>query len=54
MSGLTFHPRALLVAVPLILMLWAAADLRWGIALAAAVVVYDVLSFAGAFGAGRR
>ena len=54
MSGLTFQPRALLVAAPLVLMLWAATDLHWGIAFATAVVVYDVLSFAGACGACRR
>ncbi|HJZ72093.1 MAG TPA: hypothetical protein VKE51_10135 [Vicinamibacterales bacterium] len=54
MNCISFHPRALLVAAPLVVVLWAATDLRWGIAVATAVVVYDVLSFAGALGAARR
>jgi hypothetical protein len=52
--SVTFHPRALLAALPLAALLWAAIDLRWAVALGAAVVVYDVLSFAGVSGAGRR
>jgi hypothetical protein len=51
----TFHPRALLlVSVPLVLLLWSATDVRWPMALGMAVVVYDVLSFAGVFGIERR
>jgi hypothetical protein len=56
-TRVTFHPGALLLAIALVVVLWAAADLRWPFALGAAVVVYDVLSFAGVFGLpdpGRR
>jgi hypothetical protein len=49
-----FNPRALLITVPFALLLWSATDLRSTMALAMAVVVYDVLSFAGVFGTGRR
>ncbi|HMF94660.1 MAG TPA: hypothetical protein VKE96_10210 [Vicinamibacterales bacterium] len=54
MTRITFHPRALFVAAPLVFVLWAAADLRWSIAVAIAVVVYDALSFAGVLGARGR
>jgi hypothetical protein len=50
----TFHPRALLAAVPLIALLWAATGPRWAFPLSIAVVIYDLLAFAGAFGTGRR
>jgi hypothetical protein len=49
-----FHPGALLVASPFVLVLWSATDLRSTMALGLAVVVYDVLSFAGVFGTSRR
>ena len=55
MTRFTFYPGALLlVSVPLALLLWAATDLRWTMALGMAVVVYDVLSFGGVFAIGRR
>jgi hypothetical protein len=44
----TFNPRALLVAIPIVILLWWALDARSTVALAMAVVVYGVLSFAGA------
>jgi hypothetical protein len=53
-TQVTFHSRALALAVLLLLLLWTAADLRWCIALGTAVVVYDVLSFAGVFGVEHR
>jgi hypothetical protein len=43
----TFHPRALLVTAALILLLWLATEMRWLVAVAAATVVLDILSFAG-------
>ena len=43
----TFNPRALLVAIPMALLMWWALDPRSTVALAMAVVVYGVLSFAG-------
>jgi hypothetical protein len=52
-----FHPGALLLAITLVALLWAAADLRWPLALGAAAVVYGVLSFTGVLGLpdpGRR
>jgi hypothetical protein len=51
---LTFHPRALLVMAPLVLLLWLATDLRWVMALGAANLVFNILSFTGVFGARRR
>ena len=53
MTRVTFHPRALLVAIPILLLLWWAVDLRSTIALVMAVLVYGVLSFAGALPIGR-
>jgi hypothetical protein len=50
-TRVSFHPRALLLTLPLVLLLWAATDLRWTIAVGLAGLVYDVLSFAGVFGA---
>jgi hypothetical protein len=44
----TFNPRALLVAIPMLSLMWWALDARSTLALAMAVVVYGVLSFAGA------
>ena len=49
-----FHPRALLVTVPLLLLLWSAVDLRWAIAVGMAGLVFDWLSFAGVLGPGRH
>jgi hypothetical protein len=49
----TFNPRALLVAVPMGVLMWWALDPRSTIALAMAVVVYGVLSFAGVLSARR-
>ena len=44
----TFNPRALLIAIPMVMLMWWALDARATVALAMAVVVYGVLSFAGA------
>ena len=44
----TFNPRALIIAVPMVMLMWWALDTRSTVALAMAVVVYGVLSFAGA------
>jgi hypothetical protein len=49
----TFNPRALLVAIPMALLMWWALDPRSTVALAMAVVVYGVLSFAGALSVRR-
>ena len=49
----TFNPRALFVAVPTLLLMWWALDARSTVALAMAVVLYGVLSFAGALSIGR-
>jgi hypothetical protein len=49
-TQVAFHPRALALTLPLLLLLWSAVDLRWCIALGTAVVVYDLLSFAGVYG----
>jgi hypothetical protein len=50
---MTLHPRGLLVAASLLLLLWLAVDVRWALAVAAAIVVYDTLAFAGALGVPR-
>jgi hypothetical protein len=42
-----FHPRALLITIPLLFLLWFATDLRWPIGIGMAGLVYDWLSFAG-------
>jgi hypothetical protein len=52
-TRVTFHPRALVVAIPILLLLWWAVDVRSTIALVMAVLVYGVLSFAGALPIGR-
>ena len=44
----TFNPKALIIAIPMVMLMWWALDARSTIALAMAVVVYGVLSFAGA------
>jgi len=49
----TFNPRALVIAIPMVLLMWWAVDARSTIALAMAVVVYGVLSFAGALSVRR-
>jgi hypothetical protein len=49
----TFNPRALLVAIPMVMLLWWALDARSTVALAMAVIVYGVLSFAGALSSRR-
>jgi len=49
----TFNPRALVIAIPMVLLMWWALDARSTIALAMAVVVYGVLSFAGALSVRR-
>jgi hypothetical protein len=49
----TFNPRALLVAIPMLMLMCWALDARSTVALAMAVVVYGVLSFAGALAVGR-
>ena len=51
---MTFHPRALVIAAPVMLLFWLATDLHWAIAMVAATVVFDLLAFAGVFGASRR
>lgn len=43
----TFNPRALLVAIPMVALLWWALDVRSTAAMVTAVVVYGVLTFAG-------
>jgi hypothetical protein len=55
-TRVTIHPRALAVTIPPLLLLWLATDLRWTLALAAATVAFDVLSFGGVtgIGTGRR
>ncbi|MBW8862511.1 MAG: hypothetical protein JF610_08485 [Acidobacteria bacterium] len=53
MTVTTFNPRALLVAIPMVMLLWWALDARSTVALAMAVVVYGVLSFAGALSSRR-
>jgi len=52
-TRVTFRPRALLLTIPLVLLLWTAADLRWGAGLGMAVVVFGVLGFGGALGVSR-
>ncbi len=54
MQSVTFHPRALVVTAGTSLLLWLATDMRWVMALGAATVLFDVLSFAGVFGTRRR
>jgi hypothetical protein len=49
----TFNPRALVIAIPMVLLMWWALDARSTVALAMAVVVYGVLSFAGALSVRR-
>ncbi len=44
----SFNPRALLIAIPMVMLMWWAPDTRSTVALAMAVVVYGVLSVAGA------
>jgi hypothetical protein len=44
----TFNPKALIIAIPMVMLMWWALDARSTVALAMAVVVYGVLSFAGA------
>ena len=44
----SFNPRALLIAIPMVMLMWWALDARSTVALAMAVVVYGVLSVAGA------
>jgi len=48
-----FNPRALVIAIPMVLLMWWALDARSTVALAMAVVVYGVLSFAGALSVRR-
>ena len=48
-----FNPRALFIAIPMVLLMWWALDARSTVALAMAVVVYGVLSFAGALSVRR-
>ena len=54
MTGVTFHPRGLLVAIPMIALLWWTLDGRSTAAMITAAVVYGVLTFAGVLGVGSR
>jgi len=54
MTRVAFHPSTLLITASLLVVLWAAVDHRSAVATVAAVIVWGVLSFAGALGAGRR
>jgi hypothetical protein len=51
---ISFQPRALLVTLPLVLLLWAVIELRWALAMGMAVLVYGVLEFAGVLGSDHR
>ena len=44
----TFNPKALIIAIPMVMLMWWALDARSTVALAMAVVVYGALSFARA------
>ena len=46
----TFNPRALLIAIPMVALMWWTLSVRSTAAMVTAAVVYGVLTFAGALG----